>query len=184
MSELARRTVFKALAGDTIMAPNEYSASCYRWVESGPRDENTAGMVAHKRVGHLFCGFLEGQEKALLFLEKELPRLAAELKIETVKVEDSDPRPLYQTSVNSALWAGLGKMQADRHLTFQRLLSRYHNFVWEGSQIVASFPNKKATVWTTLLIRASPLFIEHVEANSPFHTHLGKTATPGKAPPG
>jgi len=28
------------------------------------------------------------------------------------------------------MWAGCGRMQADRHLTFQQLLSTYHGFNW------------------------------------------------------
>ena len=55
-----------------------------------------------------------------------LPDLAADLHITATKVEDQDPRPLYETSLNSAIWLGCGKLQADRHTTFQRLLSTYH----------------------------------------------------------
>ena len=44
----------------------------------------------------------------------------------------------------------------------------------EGTSIVASFPNKKNMVWTTILIRASPEFISHVEASGPFLSHIGK----------
>ena len=42
----------------------------------------------------------------------------------------SHSRPLYETSVTSAMWSGCGRMQADRHLTFQQLLSTYHGFNW------------------------------------------------------
>ena len=77
-------------------------------------------------MGHIYCGFNEGQEKAYKYLEKMLPDLAADLHITATKVEDQDPRPLYETSLNSAIWLGCGKLQADRHTTFQRLLSTYH----------------------------------------------------------
>ena len=47
----------------------------------------------------------------------------------------------------------------------------------EGTSIVASFPNKKSVIWTTILIRASPQFISHVEATGPFLSHIGKISS-------
>ena len=47
----------------------------------------------------------------------------------------------------------------------------------EGTSIVASFPNKKSVIWTTILIRASPQFISHVEATGPFLSNIGKISS-------
>ena len=96
------------------MAPSEISAATYRWVEvgklswnsyyiviktptkvspcAGPRDDKTADEEAHRRVGHIFCGFVEGQMPAYEYLKEELPRLAASLTIIPIAVEDRDPR--------------------------------------------------------------------------------------------
>ena len=59
---------------------------------AGPRDEKTADEEAHRRVGHLFCGFAEGQEPAYEYLKEELPRLATSLTIIPIAIEDRDPR--------------------------------------------------------------------------------------------
>ena len=59
---------------------------------AGPRDEKTADEEAHRRVGHIFCGFVEGQMPAYEYLKEELPRLAASLTIIPIAVEDRDPR--------------------------------------------------------------------------------------------
>ena len=91
LSELSRRNVKQALSGVRV-APSEISAATYRWVEVGPRDEKTADEEAHRRVGHIFCGFAEGQVPAYEYLKEELPRLAASLTIIPIAIEDRDPR--------------------------------------------------------------------------------------------
>ena len=91
LSELARRNVKQALSGVRV-APSEISAATYRWVEVGPRDDKTADEEAHRRVGHIFCGFAEGQVPAYEYLKEELPRLAASLTIIPIAIEDRDPR--------------------------------------------------------------------------------------------
>ena len=52
----------------------------------------TADEEAHRRVGHIFCGFAEGQVPAYEYLKEELPRLAASLSITPIAIEDRDPR--------------------------------------------------------------------------------------------
>ena len=110
LSELSRRNVKQALSGVRV-APSEISASTYRWVEvgelsgnsyyilstdtslcAGPRDDKTADEEAHRRVGHIFCGFAEDQVPAYEHLKEELPRLAASLTIIPIAIEDRDPR--------------------------------------------------------------------------------------------
>ena len=91
LCELSRKNVKQALSG-VRMAPAATAATTYRWVEIGPRDEKTAEEEAHRRVGHLYCGFAEGQEPAYEYLQAELPRLADSLKILPIAVEDKDPR--------------------------------------------------------------------------------------------
>ena len=91
LSELARRNVKQALSGVRV-APSEISAATYRWVEVGPRDDKTADEEAHRRVGHIFCGFAEEQVPAYEYLKEELPKLAASLTIIPIAIEDRDPR--------------------------------------------------------------------------------------------